>query len=112
MADNNIPTPTPLPSQWDSAIIRQLAYAGVALIAVLMANLFGLSTEAFEQKAGKIIDALLAFAVIATPLILAWRARLTKPTPPITEQAVVATQVREANIASAVNKSEKLEASK
>lgn len=93
-------TPTPLPSQWDSAIIRQLLYAALGLLATVLADVFGLSTEAFLAKGGRVIDAVLGVLVIAIPLYLAWRARRNLPTPPIAgTDAVTATAVREEKIA-------------
>lgn len=95
MTPQNVPI-TPLESQWDSAIVRQLLYAALALFGTVLANIFGLSTESFLAKGGQIIDALITFAVIAWPLWLAYRARRNRPTPPIEgTPAVEATAVRE-----------------
>jgi len=94
-------TPTPLPSEWDSAVIRQLAYAALALVATAAARFFGASAEVISAAGGELIDAVLAVLVVAVPLFLAYRARMYKATPPITEQAVKATEVREAKIEAA-----------
>lgn len=99
---NPVSTPvTPLPSQWDSAIIRNIAYAGLTLLATVIADLFGLSAENVLAKGGRIIDAAVAFGVVAYPLYLAYKARKYRATPPITPQAVMATEKREAAIARA-----------
>lgn len=111
---NPVPTsPTPLQSQWDSAIVRQLAYALLGLVATILADIFNLSTSAFLEKGGRVIDALLGFAVIAVPLVLAWRARRNNPTPPIAGTAAVEKTVeREQNIASATTYADKVDAIK
>jgi hypothetical protein len=99
---NPVPPVTPLPSQWDSAIVRQLLYALLGLAATVLADLFGWSTTDFLAKGGRIIDALLGFAVIAVPLILAWRARRNQATPPIAGTPAVEKVIeREEKIASA-----------
>jgi hypothetical protein len=104
---------TPLPGEWDSAIIRQLAYAGLGLVATIVADLFGLSSTAVLEKGGRIIDALLGFAVIAVPLWLAYRARKNQPTPPIAgTPAVEATIEREQTIAEAPTQAMKIQAMK
>jgi len=94
-------TTTPLPSQWDSAVIRQLAFAALALVATVAADFFGISQELIEEKGGRLIEAALSVLIVAVPLFLAYRARMYKATPPITEQAVKATEVREAKIEAA-----------
>jgi len=108
---NPIPPVTPLPSQWDSAVIRSLAYAGLGLVATILADIFGWSTSAFLEKGGRVIDALLAFLVIAIPLYQAYRARKNNPTPPIAgTPAVEKTVEREVSIATAQSPTEKRDA--
>jgi hypothetical protein len=109
---NPVPTTTPLPSTWDSAIIRNLAYAALALIATIVADFFGLDATLILQKGGRLIEAAVTFAVVATPLYLAYRARKYKPTPPITPEAVQATKEREREIAAAPTPESKREAAK
>lgn len=99
---NPIPPQTPLPGQWNSAIIRQIAYAGLGLVATILADIFNLSTTAFLERGGRVLDAVLGFIVIAYPLWLAYRARLNNPTPPIAgTPAVEKSIVREELIESA-----------
>ena len=92
---------TPLPSQWDSAVIRQLAFAGLALIATVAADFFGVSRDLIEERGGRLIEAVLSVLIVAVPLFLAYRARMYKATPPITEAAVKASAARESKIAAA-----------
>src|SRR5687768_6426230 len=59
------PVITPLPSEWNSAIIRNIAYAGLTLLATVIADFFGLSAENVLAKGGRFIDAAIAFGVVA-----------------------------------------------
>jgi hypothetical protein len=97
---NPVPgTPTPLDGQWNSAIVRQLLYAVLLLVATTAAKFFGLSAEVITKAGGELIDAVLGVLIVAVPLYLAYRARVTKPTPPIAgTPAVEATAVREQSI--------------
>jgi hypothetical protein len=109
-----LPTPvTPIASQWDSAVIRQLAYAGLGLVATVLADVFNLSTAQFTERGGRVIDSILAFAVIAVPIFLAYRARKNTPTPPISgTPGVAATVQREIDIATATTPEDKSDAVK
>lgn len=103
---------TPLPSAWDSAIVRNLAYALLALIATIAADFFGVDAAIIKEKGGRLIEAALTFLVVAVPLYLAYRARKYKPTPPITQEAAQAAVERESKIAAARTEEQKLEAAK
>lgn len=110
---NPLPPVTPLPSQFDSAVIRSLAYAGLGLVATILADIFGWTTSAFLEKGGRVIDAVLAFLVIAIPLYQAYRARKNLPNPPIAgTPAVEETIKREQRIEAAPTHAEKVEAMK
>lgn len=95
------PVITPLPSEWDSAVIRRLAYAAMAVVATIIADGLGLSSEAFLARGGRIVDSIIEFGLIAWPLYMAYKARKYKANPPITPQAIVATEKREEKIARA-----------
>ncbi len=103
---------TPLPSAWDSSIVRNIAYALLALVATIAADWFGLDATLILQKGGRTIEALVTFLVVAVPLYLAYRARKYKATPPITLQAASEAVVRESKIAEARTEEEKREAAK
>lgn len=111
-APNGFKEETPLPSAWDSAIIRNLAYAALALIATIAADFFGVTSDVITQKGGRLIEAVLSFAVVAVPLYLAYRARKYKATPPITTEAQIAAVTREQKIAAARNEDQKRDAAK
>jgi hypothetical protein len=103
---------TPLPSAWDSAIVRNLAYAVLGLIATIAADFFGLDATLIMEKGGRSIEALLTFLIVAVPLYLAYRARKYKATPPITLEAAAKAVDRESAIAAARTEEQKLEAAK
>lgn len=103
---------TPLPSTWDSAIIRNLAYALLGLVASIAADYFGLDAAIIKETGGRTIEAVLTFLVVAVPLYLAYRARKYKPTPPITTEAAIAAVNREDKISIARTEEQKKEAAK
>jgi hypothetical protein len=68
---------------WDAGIIRSLLTA-LGLLAGTVATLFfGVDEAAFNQKAEKLIGALVTFAVVAAPIGFAMWQRFQKPTPPL-----------------------------
>jgi hypothetical protein len=92
---------TPLPSEWNSAVIRNIAYAFLTLVATVAADYFGVTAELVMTKGGRLIEAVLSVVVVALPLYLAYRARKYRATPPITPEAAQAAVIREKQIAAA-----------
>src|SRR5688572_4077965 len=74
----------------DSGTMRAL---GVALIALLglIASFFGVDEAVFAEKGQRVLDAFL-LALTALAVVYASYARATKPTPPLTDTAKIATQ--------------------
>lgn len=73
----------------DSQVIRAALLALVSLIGLIL-SFFGVSEELFGANATKLVDAALLVITTGSVLWAAW-ARATKPTPPITDGAVVKT---------------------
>lgn len=74
----------------DSGTMRALGVALIALLGLIL-SFFGVDEAVFSEKAQRTLDAFLL--VIATgAAVYASYARATKPTPPLTEQAKIATQ--------------------
>jgi hypothetical protein len=77
-------------AMFDSHTMRALGLALIALLGLIL-SFFGVDENVFSERGQRVLDALLL--VIATGSALwAGHARATKPTPPLTEQAKVATQ--------------------
>ena len=76
----------------DAAVIRGVLVTLVPVLAILLNALFGIDEKLFSEKAGQAIEALMGlFAAIGLAYI-AW-ARVTKPTPPLSDAAVAATEL-------------------
>lgn len=73
----------------DSAVIRALLLAVTGLIGLIL-SFFGVSEALFSEKAVRLVDALLLVLTTGATLYAAY-ARATKPTPPITDEAVAKT---------------------
>lgn len=112
MSEQKTGLETPLPSAWDSGIIRNLAYALLGLVATIAADYFGVDEKIIKETGGRTIEAVLTFLVVAVPLYLAYRARKYKPTPPITTEAAIAAVNREEKIAIARTEEQKKDAAK
>jgi hypothetical protein len=74
----------------DSQIIRALGLAVIALLGLIL-SFFGVDEAVFSEKGQRVLDALLLVLATGAAVYAAY-ARATKPTPPLTEQAKVATQ--------------------
>jgi hypothetical protein len=93
--------PTPLPSFFDSGVIRSLLTALAMLIGTIATVFFGVDESAFNQTAEKLIGALVVFLAVGGPIFWAMWQRATRPTPPITQKAIDATVKREEQMAAA-----------
>lgn len=76
----------------ESGVIRGLLVAFVGLLGSVAA-LFGANATAFGAKAGPIIDGVSALLTAGGLMYAAWT-RTTKPNPPLTDTAVIATSAR------------------
>jgi hypothetical protein len=114
MADNADPSSpvTPLPSWLNSGIIKSLILALATLIVAIASLFIKVDDVFFMSQAEKIGTAIATFVSVAGPIIYAIWARMHKPTPPITAQAVQATVTRELKIENAITTADKKEASK
>lgn len=74
----------------DSHVIRALLIAIVGVIGMAL-SLFGVDDKLFSSKAEGFVDAVMLL-VTAGGVVYAAYARITKPTPPITEKAVKRTE--------------------
>lgn len=77
----------------DSQVIRAVLLALAGLIGLIL-SFFGVNEEAFGAQASRLIEAALLLLTTGSALWAAW-ARAMLPTPPITDTAVVKTEIRE-----------------
>lgn len=74
----------------DAAVIRGVLVTLVPVLAMLLNAIFGIDEHLFSEKAGEAIEALMALLASLGLAYIAW-ARITKPTPPISDAALIAT---------------------
>lgn len=77
-------------SKLDSQVLRALFVAAAGLIGTI-ASYFGVSEEVFGRESGRLVDALL---LLLSTGGIAWAAyaRISKPNPPLSDQALVRTE--------------------
>jgi hypothetical protein len=91
MADKYDPAAQLTPAPWlDSNIIKGLLTALAALAGTIGTIFFGLDESIFNEKAEKIITALVAFLAVAAPIGFAIWARTRQATPPLTTSRAAA----------------------
>lgn len=74
----------------DAGVIRALLVALVGLLGLVL-SFFGVDEAAFGAQASRLVDGVLLLITAAGVFHAAW-SRATKPTPPLTEKAVAATE--------------------
>jgi hypothetical protein len=75
----------------DAAVIRGVLVTAVPVLAMLLNIIFGIDEKLFSEKAGEFIEALMTLFTAIGLAYIAW-ARITKPTPPISDTAIIATE--------------------
>lgn len=75
----------------DAAVIRGVLVTLVPVLGILLNSIFGIDEKLFSERAGQAIDALMAF-VAALGLAYIAYARINKPSPPLSDNAIIKTQ--------------------
>lgn len=75
----------------DAAVIRGVLVAAVPVLALLLNAVLGLDEHLVTERAGQIIESLMTLWAALGLVYIAW-ARINKPTPPLSDTAVIKTQ--------------------
>lgn len=107
MADDPKPVDDPVkqltPIAWFDASVIKAGLSALALLAGTIGTIFfGIDENTFNATADKLITALVAFLVVAAPIIYSIWARAKRPTPPVTTSRAAAAQKTEAMKAAGV----------
>lgn len=75
----------------DAAVIRGVLVTAVPILAMLLNVIFGIDEKLFSEQAGKFIEAVMTFLAAIGLAYIAW-ARINKPTPPLSDNAIIKTK--------------------
>ena len=75
----------------DAAVIRGVLVTAVPVLAMLLNLIFGVDDKLFSEKAAGFIEAVMTLWTAIGLAYIAY-ARITKPTPPISDTAIIATE--------------------
>lgn len=75
----------------DAAVIRGVLVTAVPVLAMILNLIFGIDESLFSERAGKMIEAIMTLWTAIGLAYIAY-ARITKPTPPLSDTAIIATE--------------------
>lgn len=75
----------------DAAVIRGVMVTAIPVLAMLLNIILGIDEKLFSERAGQFIESLMALWAAVGLAYIAY-ARITKPTPPLSDTAMIATE--------------------